>query len=79
VWGQGDELEEVMVVVLEVVGTIGVITNVYDDAPFDDSTSQFHLGKRSLTGRGFPSFVPTIILGGDNVRLGGDAGTRVGE
>jgi len=79
VWGQGDELEEVMVVVLEVVGTIGVITNVYDDVPFDDSTGQFHLGKRSRTGRGFPSFEPTIIFGGESVRLGGDADIRVGE
>ena len=40
---------------------------------------KFHFGKRCLTGRGFPSFVATIIFGGERVRLGGEAGIRVGE
>jgi hypothetical protein len=41
VLGRADELGEAMVVVLEVEGTIDVTMNVYDDVPFDDSTSQF--------------------------------------
>jgi hypothetical protein len=54
VLGRADELGEAMVVVLEVEGTIDVTMNVYDDVLFDDSTSQFHLGKRSQYRSRFP-------------------------
>ena len=43
--GLGDELAMVREVVPGVEGTIDVITNVYGDVLFDDSTGQFHLGK----------------------------------
>ena len=70
--GQGDEMGVEVVAVQVEVGITDEIVNVYDGVLFDDSIlAQL---QRRQTGRGFPSVLEAIILGGERERLGDGGG-----